>query len=194
MPRQKNIPPDRRTHIKQVALKLFSEKGYHATSTDMIIARAEVSKGLLFFHFRNKKALLQELIMDWAETAWLEVPVPDPNRSAIDELKHLLNHLQQYLKRHESSFRLHTSLMLIEPALYSVSKARKTRAYRQLMAYVSQLIRRFGFKGADLRREVMFLSAVIYGMEMTYVTLQQQRRKYFQSVSQQVIHHYRQFM
>ncbi|MTI56255.1 MAG: TetR/AcrR family transcriptional regulator [Geosporobacter ferrireducens] len=40
----------------------FVEKGYDKASTDRIIQRAEISKSLLFYYFKNKKGLFLYLV------------------------------------------------------------------------------------------------------------------------------------
>jgi AcrR family transcriptional regulator len=47
-----------RAHICGVALRLFAERGYSATSTRRIAEEAGVSEGLIFHHFGTKKDLL----------------------------------------------------------------------------------------------------------------------------------------
>lgn len=49
---------EKQQNILDAALELFAEKGYHATSTGKIAARARVSEGLIFRHFGNKEGLL----------------------------------------------------------------------------------------------------------------------------------------
>ncbi len=51
----------RRERILQVALELFANDGYNATSTSKIAEQAEVSEGLIFRHFGSKNGLLEAL-------------------------------------------------------------------------------------------------------------------------------------
>ena len=53
--------------ILESALILFSEKGYDAVSTSAISRHAEVSEGLIFRHFKDKKGLLNKLLEMWIE-------------------------------------------------------------------------------------------------------------------------------
>ena len=52
--------------ILQGAVRLFSAKGYSESSTDEIILNSGISKGLLFYHYKNKDGLLNAIL----EHAW----------------------------------------------------------------------------------------------------------------------------
>ncbi len=52
-----NISPDKQDRIVNAALKEFAQKGYQLASTNEIVKEAEISKGMLFHYFNNKKAL-----------------------------------------------------------------------------------------------------------------------------------------
>lgn len=47
-----------------VALELFSGKGYHSVSISEITKKARVSKGNLYNYFESKQELLVEIVMD----------------------------------------------------------------------------------------------------------------------------------
>jgi len=51
-----------RTHILDAALKLFSHRGYGATSVRDIAEAAGVSKGNVYHHFADKEAIFRELL------------------------------------------------------------------------------------------------------------------------------------
>ncbi len=48
--------------IMFVALELFAKKGYHRTSTVNISKKANISSGLLFYHFGSKEGLLKSIV------------------------------------------------------------------------------------------------------------------------------------
>ncbi len=48
-----------RSALLAVAHELFAEQGYADTSTKDIVKRAEVTRGALYYHFRNKESLFQ---------------------------------------------------------------------------------------------------------------------------------------
>jgi len=55
---------DRYSAILQAAERLFGEKGYRGVSIDEIANEAGVSKGLVFYHFTSKKALVEHIFKD----------------------------------------------------------------------------------------------------------------------------------
>lgn len=50
--------------ILKVALRLFANEGFDAVSTKQLALEAKVSEGLIFKHFKSKKALLDVLMQD----------------------------------------------------------------------------------------------------------------------------------
>ncbi len=82
---------ERRTQIIKAAVACFARKGYHLTTMDDIVAESGLSKGSLYWHFKNKKDLLIN-VMAWyfdqmaAEAAPMLAQIP----SADEQLKMLL--------------------------------------------------------------------------------------------------------
>jgi len=54
-------PEERRKEIIQAALRCLIRDGYHATSMDAIVTESGLSKGTLYWHFKNKKDLFTAL-------------------------------------------------------------------------------------------------------------------------------------
>ena len=53
---------ERRQQILMSAQTLFAKKGYKETTTDQIAKKAKLTKGALYFHFKNKEDILFELV------------------------------------------------------------------------------------------------------------------------------------
>lgn len=51
----------RKQDIIDAATELFSQKGYHATSTHQVAKLAEVSEGIIFYYFKTKEDILLEI-------------------------------------------------------------------------------------------------------------------------------------
>ena len=68
-PAETRVPKQQRSiekkqRIKDAAIKLMSEKGYHSTSSNEIAKEADVSIGTFYSYFKDKKALYAELVAD----------------------------------------------------------------------------------------------------------------------------------
>jgi AcrR family transcriptional regulator len=61
-------PPDTRTRIQDVALQLFNENGYEATSLREIADAIGVTKAALYYHFKTKEEIVTSLVDDRIQT------------------------------------------------------------------------------------------------------------------------------
>lgn len=60
-------PEVRRAEIMEAALRLFIEKGYLKTTTQDIIDEVKISRGLLYYHFKDKEDILYCLVERYSE-------------------------------------------------------------------------------------------------------------------------------
>jgi len=60
--RRRLTAAERRELILAAAVRLFAERGYHATSMDGIAAQAGISKAVVYDHFASKRALYTVLL------------------------------------------------------------------------------------------------------------------------------------
>lgn len=108
MPRTKDQFEEMRLKSKeniiQAALKLFSTKGYHATSTSAIAKEAGVAAGLMYNYFSSKEELLvsiidqffQELIISISKKFDQKHELLDP-RDIIDTIiEHIIEKKEQW--------------------------------------------------------------------------------------------------
>ncbi|MGR5092094.1 TetR/AcrR family transcriptional regulator [Vibrio maritimus] len=58
---------DKKEKIIRVATRLFAERGFEKTPISTIVEEAEVSKGLVFHHFKNKNELLRAVFVHITE-------------------------------------------------------------------------------------------------------------------------------
>lgn len=55
-----------RERILNAAINIFSQKGYHDTRVDEIVAASETSKGAVYFHFPSKQDIFLGLVDEFA--------------------------------------------------------------------------------------------------------------------------------
>ena len=66
-------PEISRGEILDAALACFAARGYHETSVDEIAARAGLSKGAIYWHFKGKRELFLALVDRFSEPALAEL-------------------------------------------------------------------------------------------------------------------------
>ncbi len=97
--RRQALTQERRSQILEAALRLFSERGFEATSMDSLAAAAGVAKGTLYLYFPTKDALRDaifdeySLLEDVAERvlALGDVPPATTIRVIVEEIWRLLH-------------------------------------------------------------------------------------------------------
>ena len=60
--RAQRLRESRRAGVLAVARRIFSQKGYHATSIHDIIETAEIARGTFYLYFESKRAIFDELL------------------------------------------------------------------------------------------------------------------------------------
>ncbi|TPD56562.1 TetR/AcrR family transcriptional regulator [Streptococcus symci] len=82
-------PEIRRAEIMHAAMLLFMEKGYANTTTQDIVDKVNISRGLLYYHFKNKEDILYCLVERYSEKLLrdIHVIVNDDNKTAIEKIR-----------------------------------------------------------------------------------------------------------
>ena len=60
-------PEVRKAEIMDAAIRLFTRKGYLNTTTQDIIDEVNISRGLLYYHFKNKEDILYCVIERYSQ-------------------------------------------------------------------------------------------------------------------------------
>jgi len=108
-------PTGTRERIQAVALELFTEQGYDATSLREISERLGVTKAALYYHFRTKEDIIASLIadriarldelVDWSR---VQPPTAENRRDLLRRYSELLyangyDKLVRFIERNQSS-------------------------------------------------------------------------------------------
>jgi AcrR family transcriptional regulator len=111
--------PDTRTRIQQIALDLFTENGYEATSLREIAERLGYTKAALYYHFKTKDEILDSLVNDrverisdliaWAQAQPRTVELRHEFLRRYSDLLHEQGHhgLMRFFERNQSSMAQH---------------------------------------------------------------------------------------
>lgn len=56
------LEPEKRRRVLDAAMSEFASEGFEKASTNRIVEKAEIGKGMLFYYFKSKKALYDYLV------------------------------------------------------------------------------------------------------------------------------------
>ncbi len=136
----------RRQSTKSVldgALALFVTQGYDATSMDDIAARAGLTKGAVYFYFKDKLSLLYALL-ERTETALFDPifeRIAASNESATNRIIMLTNWFARVGAEKPELPLLHVLVSLQMHQRDNMVEARVARTYRRLHEELAKLIR-----------------------------------------------------
>jgi AcrR family transcriptional regulator len=76
----------RRAELADVALRLWAEKGFDATSVATIAAAAGISKGTFYLYFASKQALLEDVLRRYTLLPRIQTMVEGAADSSLEEV------------------------------------------------------------------------------------------------------------
>lgn len=91
-----DLSPEKRKQIHDAALQVFAENGYKRANTQEIAYKAGISKGLLFYYFKNKQSLCLHLL-NWA-IEQIEIQLKDDIHQSKDFFQRLESWTQKKLE------------------------------------------------------------------------------------------------
>ncbi len=103
---------DKREQILVVASNLFSKNGYENTPLSLVCEKANVSKGLIFHHFKSKDVLLREI---FKQTTDLILEINSKNQSSLspqERIRALLESYSSQLEDEKDRFKFNLNLIL----------------------------------------------------------------------------------
>ncbi len=167
-PSSRMAAEDRRQQILDVAVKLFSQKGFRGTTTKEIALAAGVNEAIIFRHFANKRELYAAIIDGKAGSASVKA-LQNAIKEAIDSgddkklFVSVAFHLLEFHEHDDTAMRL-----LLYSALEGHELAEMifrnhiSKTHRQLADYVKRRISEGGFRRVDPGQAVRgFLGMVI---------------------------------
>ncbi|MCF6471367.1 TetR/AcrR family transcriptional regulator [Nonomuraea sp. MG754425] len=124
---------DTRTRIQEIALRLFTEQGYEATSLREIAEELGVTKAALYYHFKTKDdivaSLVEKRLTELDELlAWLRSrpKTPETRRELVERYADSIRatrHLgiARFLERNQTALREHPTLVKIRERMMELT-------------------------------------------------------------------------
>ncbi|UCH07824.1 MAG: TetR/AcrR family transcriptional regulator [Deltaproteobacteria bacterium] len=140
--------------IINAALRLFVRKGYHGTSISDIANLTKLTKGAIYFHFKNKDALLSRILEEYERSYVSKMieQVGSADGNALDKMKHLLRFSFNFAAKNRE---LCICLTNLSTELYSSSKKYQKgirKPYEELYGLFTKLLEE-GVKDGSFRED-----------------------------------------
>ncbi len=143
-----------REHIKNSALKVFSEKGYSAATMRDIAAESGTSLGLPYSYFRSKDLILKEILSDHLNAVLEAGKSLNPDERITDQLF-------SFIKKESPRIRLLWSAMLFPDASGLMPKMLQNMVKKATGEMDGILMKAFPGKDASVTRS-FFLGLVLH--------------------------------
>jgi AcrR family transcriptional regulator len=161
-----------RSHILDVAGELFAERGYDATSVADVCARAGVTKGAFYHHFKSKQMVFLELRDRWLAPLETQLTLArDPNETLPQLLQRVADMTRVMFAEAGENRRQQVFLELLsaarqDPAILPAMLAPLHR-YREWFAQaISAGIEEGTLRGVDRELAAQILVTLGFGLVM----------------------------
>ncbi len=155
-----------RAAIMQAALRLFAERGYHATTISAIAREAGIAKGLVYNYFSSKQELLEQVVLLGFREFENVMPALATARHPAERLQRLFELSETLTREKTEFFRLYFMVLL------QVNRDERLREvihrYSQILFdQAAAILRELGVREPETEARV--LSALLDGIGLHYI-------------------------
>lgn len=166
---------DRKDDVFEAAVQCFNEKGYYGTAIDTIAARAKISKGGIYYHFKSKKDLFLELFnyrvnryTDYLKNYTADIANPE------ERLRVFINKASNIQKENADFFKFcieFLSMGVRDPEIRDMMTAFYKESVGTFQSYVEEGIRMGIFKPHDAEKTALAIYFLFMGAFFTYFSV-----------------------
>jgi AcrR family transcriptional regulator len=161
--------------IKKAALKLFSEKGFYATSTRELTEAAGVSKGTLYWYWKSKEevafSLVSDMLGDFLE---LVERARDEKGPVINRMERLAGAVGELYYKETDYLRLLWKFRADRHYIFSRDYTEKVTSYyvrirKGLESLVEQGMKSGEFRKVDSKQMAFIILGITEGLEVEWL-------------------------
>jgi AcrR family transcriptional regulator len=158
-----------RARIRDAARELFHENHYDATTMDQIAVRAGMTRSSVYLHYKDKSAILAEIVADYAPRAEAQMAtLPGPNPS-VEQLVRWIDGLADFFEREQISLAI-----LAEPGSVLAAQAPTADLVQRILTGLGRNNPAFRKAAAESDPDVK-ARAVLLVLQLTFVGQAPQR-------------------
>jgi AcrR family transcriptional regulator len=128
---------DKRARILAAARGEFAARGYHGTSIDIIIKRAEVARGTFYLHFKSKRSVFEAALEELIALVYQALPPIVPTEAVAPQA---LRNIERVLESLIEDGDLARILLMEGLGPDAESRERILRLQERLMAYAEKTL------------------------------------------------------
>jgi AcrR family transcriptional regulator len=166
---------DRKEDVFEAAVHCFNAKGYYETAIDTIAARAKISKGGIYYHFKSKKDLFLELFnyrvnryTDYLKNYTADIANPE------ERLQVFINKASSIQKENADFFKFcieFLSMGVRDPDIRMMMTAFYNESVGTFKSYVEEGISKGIFKPHDAEKTALAIYFLFMGAFFTYYSV-----------------------
>ncbi|MDR0270504.1 TetR/AcrR family transcriptional regulator [Paenibacillus sp.] len=160
--------------IRNAAMELFMQKGYHATSIDDVAKHANISKGLLYNYFKGKEELLATMVQTRIDELIFVMDAASAIVKPDEQLKYIVAGAIDNVGQKPEVFRFYLHLQTqpeSDEVLAKYSKLLIEESARQFNLQC-EMFEKLGVK--EPRKRSVYFSSVLQGIMLMISTYPQQ--------------------
>lgn len=152
---------DKRARILAAARAEFASSGYHATSIDRIIARAEVARATFYAHFKGKRDVFEAALDELTALVYRALPPIAPAAGPV--APQVLRNIERLLHAVLDDVDLARLLIMEGFGPDHESREKVRRFHAQLVRYAEETLRKGQDMGIVRDGDVRVLAAFVVG-------------------------------
>jgi AcrR family transcriptional regulator len=162
MPCRQNL--DRKVWI-DFATRVLAEDGVDGLRVEVLARALKVTKGSFYWHFKDRKALLNAVVTTWRDTRIEEVEqqAAIPSTEAVKQIRSILDHYAT----HPNRIRMQTELAIRDWARRDEFVAIAVEAVDQARLHMAtRILKLAGYSEEDAHIRALLLFTHVFGLSM----------------------------
>jgi len=173
--RENPVKEIREKQIKEAALKLFSEKGFHNTTVTQIAEAADLGKGTIYWYWKSKEDLAFSLVSDMLhDFALLIEAARDAGGPVVARFENLVARVAELYYRETDYLRLLWKFRVDRSYIFSAEYTEKVASYYVRMRKALEHMIEEGIANGELievdpKRTAFILLGIVEGLELEWL-------------------------
>lgn len=165
----------RERQIKEAALRLFSEKGFHNTTITQIAGAADLGKGTIYWYWRSKEALAFSLVEEMLADFLSNIErARDGEGPVIERFERLVAEVAELYYRETEYLRLLWKFRVDRSYIFNEEYTRRVTSYYVRMREALESLLEQGMESGELRvmdskRMAFIILGIAEGLELEWL-------------------------